>query len=322
MTVCNEEPFVAAAIESILNQTYRDFDFLIIDDASTDRSNAIAASYRDPRIRLVTNPTNLGFTRTLNRGLSMIASEYVARMDGDDVSYPARFEKQIAFLDAHRDVAVAGTQAHSIDVHGRRNRRVAWWHAEWRRPTSDLAMEWYRMFDTPLVHSSVMFRRAAVDAYDERYPLNQDAELWMRVARRHRIANLDEVLIGFRAHPKSMTGDPHRREREGYDALKIGLVHTLLREGLRCDVPRRWAELWTTGDDVHELANVIDQCAARFAEIHPESRDNRDIARHQASMLARMAAKKPSLFLLRRMFRRDAPTAFRFLTRLAAEAFR
>lgn len=334
MAVYNEESFLAEAIDSVLAQTFGDFELVIVDDGSTDRSREIAASYRDPRIRLIVNETNQGLPRALNRGLSAIRSEYVARLDGNDVSFPERLAKQVAHLDAHPNVAVLGTQVLSIDVRGRRIRRVKWWNAQWQRPVGQPAMEWYRIFDTPFVHSSVMFRRAEVEAvggYDERHPINQDAVLWRELALRHAIDNLGEELVGFRFDPRSMTADPTRRERIGYDALRIEIVHKLLREGLRWDdAPRRYAELWTRAhgpDEVRELVAAIEDCTARFDAIHPDARNDRDVARHRASLFARAAEevaaydRRLALSYARRMAALHPASAVRFLPRLALVAF-
>jgi glycosyltransferase involved in cell wall biosynthesis len=328
----NDERFVAAAIESVLGQTFSDFELVIVNDASTDRSRAIAASYPDPRIRLIDNDRNLGLTRSLNRGLSLVRGEYVARLDADDVSLPERLAKQVAWLDAHPEVAALGVQAVPVDVRGRRIRRVPLWNAHWRRPAGGRWMDWYRIFDTPFVHSGVMFRRALVEelgGYDERHPLEQDAELWMRLGRRGQLANLDEALVAFRFHRSSMTGDPSRPERKGYAERRTAIVHALLQELLRWeDVPRHWPALWVAAndpsaelraDDVRELADALDACAERFFTLHPEARRDRDIARHRASMVARLIDKsdaRTSVALYARLLRLDPRTAAMILPRI------
>jgi glycosyltransferase involved in cell wall biosynthesis len=333
MPLYNDERFVAAAIESVLGQTFSDFELVIVDDASTDRSRDLAASYSDPRIRLIDNDRNLGLTRSLNRGLSLIRSEYVARLDADDVAFPARLVKQVAWLDAHPEVAVLGVQAVPIDVRGRRIRRVPLWNAHWRRPTGGRWMDWYRIFDTPFVHSGVMFRRAIVEelgGYDERHPLEQDAELWMRLGRSCQLANLDEPLVAFRFHRSSMTGDPSRPERKGYAERRTAIVRALMQELLRWeDVPvARWAALWVAAndpsaklhpDDVRELADALDACAERFFMLHPEARGDRDIARHRASMIARLIDKsdvRTAASLYARLLRLDPRTAALILPRI------
>jgi glycosyltransferase involved in cell wall biosynthesis len=334
MAVHNEERFLAAAIESVLAQTFADFELIVVDDASTDRSRAIASSSDDPRIRLVANAEQLGQTRSLNRGLALCRGEYVARLDGNDLAFPGRLAKQVAWLDAHPDIGVLGTQAAAIDVHGRRIRRASWWNAAWRKPSDGLELEWYRAFDTPFLHSAVLFRRALVErlgGYDERHDLAQDAELWMRAAAHAGLANLDEPLIAFRFDRGSMTADASRPERVRYPAMKTPVIQQLFRDVLRWpDIPARWAELWVAANvpgpaiapaDVPELAAALDACAERFFALHPEARHLRGIARHRASMLGRLAAaadRRTMLALYARMFRLDFSAALWLLPRLAA----
>ena len=109
LPVYNCELYVRTAIESILNQTFTDFEFLIIDDASTDKTLAVLKKIKDSRIQLIEKPVNSGYTNSLNYGLQMAKGKYIARMDGDDISHPERFAKQIVYLEAHPEVVVCGT---------------------------------------------------------------------------------------------------------------------------------------------------------------------------------------------------------------------
>jgi glycosyltransferase involved in cell wall biosynthesis len=108
MSVYNGEEHLREAIDSILNQTYKNFEFLIIDDGSTDGSVNIIRSYLDPRIRLIKNKKNIGITRSLNKGLKLARGEYIARMDDDDIAFPERLEKQVRFLNEHVNVGLVG----------------------------------------------------------------------------------------------------------------------------------------------------------------------------------------------------------------------
>ena len=118
MAVYNGMPYLPLAIESILGQTYEDFEFLIINDRSTDETREVVLGYRDSRIRLLDNQENIGQTRSLNRGLSETRCELVARMDDDDVSHPQRLERQVRFLEEHADVAVVGSNLTFVDSGG------------------------------------------------------------------------------------------------------------------------------------------------------------------------------------------------------------
>src|SRR2546423_6687976 len=118
MPVYDVAKYLREAIDSILGQTFTDFEFIIIDDASTDRSAEIINSYNDPRIRFIQNEKNVGLIATLNRGLDLAYGEYLARMDQDDVSLPERLAKQVAFMETASDVAASGTWARDIDDKG------------------------------------------------------------------------------------------------------------------------------------------------------------------------------------------------------------
>src|SRR6185436_12613681 len=337
----NCERYVEEAMSSILRQTYTDIEIVFVDDGSTDRTRELATASNDPRIRVVVNDANIGQTRSLNRGLAETRGELIARMDGDDVLFPECLAKQVAWLDAHRDVAALGVQAMPIDGAGRRLRRIEWWNAQWRRPVGALALEWYRMFDTPLFHSGAMIRRDVLadelGGYSESHSLNQDADLWRRMAKRHRLANLDATLLASRQHRGSMTADRGRAERQGHAELKTAIVHELMSDVLQWpDVPRRWAELWVdltnltktiSPDELRELMTAIDRCFARFVELHPEAGRDREIARHRASILARAMRKRSdrglALLLFSKMFVIDPMTALRISPRaLLHVAFR
>jgi glycosyltransferase involved in cell wall biosynthesis len=119
MSVYNGEKYLCEAIDSILNQTFENFEFLIVNDGSTDRTLEILQSYRDPRIKVINNERNIGLTASLNKGLKIAKGEYVARMDADDVSFPHRLEQQKAFLDRNPRVAMVGSWAEVIDESGK-----------------------------------------------------------------------------------------------------------------------------------------------------------------------------------------------------------
>ena len=118
MPAYNAEAYIGAAMESILSQSFGDFEFLILNDCSTDGTEAIIQSYDDPRIVYIKNEKNMGVAATLNKGLAAAQGEYIARMDADDFSLPQRFEKQVAYLDAHPEVVVLGTQVQFFSDRG------------------------------------------------------------------------------------------------------------------------------------------------------------------------------------------------------------
>lgn len=226
MAAYNGAEYLPAAIDSILNQTYGDFEFIIIDDGSTDETPEVIRRYSDPRICAVRNPQNIGLIGSLNRGLDMARGELVARMDADDESLPNRFEEQVRFLDAHPEIGVCGT---AIETFGTR--------VENRTVECDSArLRCMLLFETGLNHNTVILRRSLIQEhnlrYDPDYPHAEDYELWARLADVTEFANLPDKLVRYRLHPESVshanrsvqqqTADRIRREQ----LAKVGIVPT------------------------------------------------------------------------------------------------
>ena len=200
MPIYNGEAFVAEAIESILDQTFQDFEFLIIDDGSTDKSVEIIERYADSRIRLIHNEHHSELVRTLNRGLELAQGKYVARMDADDISLPDRLERQVGFLEANADVGACGTW---VVLMGDREGEI------WRYPESAGGVLCGLLFHASLAHPTVCMRREVFDQhalrFDEGYPHAEDYELWSRASEVISLANIGSVLLRHRIHAGSVT---------------------------------------------------------------------------------------------------------------------
>ena len=198
MGVYNEERFLEDAIESILGQTYQHFEFIVVDDDSTDDSRSIARSFDDPRITLLENDENRGLTASLNRALEAATGTYVARQDADDCSEPDRLARQVAFLEEHEEVAVVGSGAYLIDHAGTViDRRVGYC-----RPKFDEFLE-----KSHLVHGSILARHTVLeelDGYDEFFRYGQDYDLWLRLSKRYPVANVSDPLYRLRVHDDSV----------------------------------------------------------------------------------------------------------------------
>jgi glycosyltransferase involved in cell wall biosynthesis len=208
MPLHNGEAFVVDAVESILGQTFRDFEFLVVDDGSTDRSVKIVEGYADPRIRLVYNEHQLELVRTLNRGLDLARGKYVARMDADDISLPERLERQVDFMEANPDVGICGTWLVTMGDHEGRI---------WRYPESAEEIRCRLLFHAPLGHPTVCMRREMLVRhglhFDEGYLHAEDYELWSRASEAFPLANLDSVLLRYRIHGGSVS-QKHRDAQE------------------------------------------------------------------------------------------------------------
>lgn len=202
LPVYNGQEYLAEAIESVLSQSFSDFEMIVINDGSSDDSGEIINKFDDSRIRYF-EQSNKGLAATLNRGISLAKGEYVARQDQDDVCLPSRFEKQVAFLDANPDVGMVGTAAEIWVGNERTNRCM-------KHPVDDATLTFGLLFDNHFVHSSVTLRRAVfatVGGYSEdssRQP-PEDYELWSRVMRTYKLANLPDVLMVYREVKGSMS---------------------------------------------------------------------------------------------------------------------
>ena len=197
MTVYNGEPYLQAAMDSILNQTYSDFCFLIIDDASTDSTREIVRSYSDDRINLVCLKYNVGQTAALNLGLEQATTPWVARMDADDYSAPTRFEEQMNALKADPSLSCVGTHVWIF----RNDPQVVETVMEPPLHHDEIKRELLR--GTPLIHGSMVVSTAAmrgVGGYDDRYRLIADMELYDNLLPGYIAANVPELLLGVRRH--------------------------------------------------------------------------------------------------------------------------
>ena len=209
MVVRNMERFVGEAVESILNQTYRDFEFIIVDFGSIDQSRAIISSYQaqDRRVRLeVVSPCSLPEARNASCGFAR--GRYIALMDADDVSFPERLERQVAYLEKHPEVALLGSAIKCTGPSGapRFTRDF---------PLTDADIREALTRGTVLHQTTVMFRREVLDVvkgYRKAFPLAEDYDLWLRVIEHFQVANLPEPLVYYRIHSGQVSVQKLRHE--------------------------------------------------------------------------------------------------------------
>jgi glycosyltransferase involved in cell wall biosynthesis len=228
MPVSDAEQFLAEAIESILAQTFADFEFLIIDDGSADSSRAIILGYDDSRIRLLANDRNIGVTQTLNRGTQEARGRYLARMDADDVSMRERLERQVAHLEANPECALVTSFAAIIDNDSERVGDLC----------SDLSpqeLDRKLQLNNHVIHGAVMMRTDVVrrlGAYDESMWHSQDYDLWLRISDEYAIHTLPEFLYSWRKHDQGISS-MHAAEQVRYaklarDAALLRRMHRVL----------------------------------------------------------------------------------------------
>ena len=248
MAVFNGERHLRAAIDSILEQSFSDFELLIVDDASTDSSMSIVADYDDTRIVVVGNEQNLGLTKSLNRGLAVARGEYVARLDADDLAHPDRLALQVAHLDRHPTHALVASAYQRIGDDGTRYPSRA-------APLTAEGIRWRLLFLNAFAHSSVTFRRGvttALGGYDEAFVYAQDYELWSRLADRHPVAALPQELAAYRDSAVSMTNE--REAPGGVDETatisRANMERVAPGTGRRIDREAAWRILFGRAKDV------------------------------------------------------------------------
>jgi len=202
MSVHNGEHFLEDAIVSILSQTYKNFEFIIINDGSEDESLAIIEKYKkkDNRIVLI-NRENKGLPYSLNEGIRKSSGQYIVRMDADDISLPTRFEKQVDFMEKNKDIGVCGTCFESFG-HNTKVRKIF-------LPSGDNELKIRLLFSVAFAHPTVVIRKSILDQYDirykEQYKSAQDYRLWQDLSPYTSFANIQEVLLRYRMTPDSIS---------------------------------------------------------------------------------------------------------------------
>lgn len=223
LCVHNGERFLSAAIDSILSQSFTDFELIIVDDGSTDRSSEIMTGYRDPRISIV-HEANLGYAAASNRGISEATGKYIAKVDDDDIALPTRLEKQFEFLERHPDHVVVGSWADWITENG----RLVYTS---RIPEHDGELQSRLPFSMPVPHAGSLYRTSAlrgVGGYKNlgRYFYNEDVLLMIDLARIGKFANIQEVLSQFR-----ITVSSNSQRATNYVITEREIVEEYFRQG-------------------------------------------------------------------------------------------
>lgn len=223
MPAYNSEKYIAEAIESILSQTFTDFEFIIINDGSTDGTSKIVRKYatRDPRIKFIDNKQNRGLIAVLNQGLDLCTGEYIARMDSDDISRPERFKLQVDYMDTHPNVGVVGAWVRLFgaldDVY------------QYRRTVKLFDM---LIYGANIAHPTAMIRTSVLRNnkiyYDPKYPHAEDYGFWVSIVRVSEIHNLQTVLLDYRWHDTNVSVLHHKTQMESAERVRHDLLETVL----------------------------------------------------------------------------------------------
>lgn len=222
MPVYNAAAYVGQAIESILSQSFHDFEFIIINDGSTDGSEQVILSYSDPRIRYINNDGNKGLIYTLNRGMAMAQGDYIARMDADDISQPQRLEKQLAEFKKDPELVICGS---FIKTFGRSESYIDYMAATNAQILSAIFIA------CPFAHPSVMLKKQALLKLDEVYRSDykhaEDYDLWSRLVFTGHSKNIPEFLLHYREHDQQVSTVYQDIKYRTVEKIQLNLLHRL-----------------------------------------------------------------------------------------------
>ncbi|MGD0781133.1 MAG: glycosyltransferase [Dehalococcoidales bacterium] len=300
MSVYNSEQYLMDAIDSILAQTFGEFEFIIIDDGSTDGSIEILNRYKknDARMKVYRLSQNVGIVEALNRGVKLTTGKYIARMDADDISLPERLERQLAFLDSNPEVGVLGTNIQLIDTAGKKYETLKF-------PTSHTQILWSLCFYNPIVHPSVMIKRDILirtNGYRSGYPCAEDYDLWTRLAGETRFANLSQILLLLRKHTTNIT------IMDGFNNLisSIQIGRRMLNQILDKDVSKETVEiLW---DPKYCLPDEIEQTTKLLVELFDKFISRYNPSESERLFIRQDLAKRLTSLALRRISTRTMST--------------
>lgn len=242
--------YLKAAIESILNQSFEDFEFIIVNDASTDETNKILDYYTDKRIVKIENKTNLGLTISLNKALRIAKGEYIARMDSDDISLPDRLKRQLDYMKIHREIVVLGSWARELGT-----KRIL-------KPIKCLDHEHRRVKmlfrNSGVIHPTAMIRGDFLKKhgirYDEEIKKGQDYALWSEIINYGRIENMEIPLLEYRVHPNQISVK-HKKEQDEYaEKIKVKQMEV---SGMPLD-----------SREIQQLVDIEEIATDNFAELY------------------------------------------------------
>jgi glycosyltransferase involved in cell wall biosynthesis len=324
MSVYNGESHLGEAVESILNQTFTDFEFIIVDDRSTDSTWSILSEYaaRDKRIVLQQNKNNIGLAKSLNKGLAIARGEYIARQDADDISLSVRFANQVEYLDKNIEIGVLGTEVELIDDRGR---PILDFSPPFL-PTTPGMVRWALFFRCCLHHPTVMVRRRVYNnfgGYDPGCPHAEDYELWLRLAvAKIKICNVQQKLVRLRKHSGSVTNVHEKVHRRNADNAVRGALAAHLGKDVSLELVRmmRNQSLINSADDALSTAELINELYDFIVKLQDVSlfemqQIRKDVTRILLNIGIVSARKRPAIFvqMLKRSFFYEAKHTMRLL---------
>lgn len=225
MPVYNGEKYLKESIESILNQTYKNIEFIIIDDCSTDSSFKIIQNFKDVRIKYLKNKKNSGQSASRNNGMNLAKGKYIAIMDADDVSYPERIEKQVIFMEKNVNISILGT---SVDMYDDVSKKSKYNIKGYRTEEVSIGL----LFDAVFTNPTVMLRKKDIlknnILYDANLRVNDDYDFWVKAEEKElNMAVLEDVLLKYRVHPSQESSLKKKEQDEHAKKMRIQLLNLI-----------------------------------------------------------------------------------------------
>ncbi len=211
MLVYNANNFVGKAIQSILNQSYTNLELIIINDGSTDGSMDVINSFNDDRIKLHCNKNNRGIVYCRNKGLKLAKGEYIGMFDADDIAYPKKFEKQIAFLEQNSDYGMVGSWVKQIDEKGKQLPK------SWKLRASSKMIPSIMLFRNYFLQSAVLYRKDCISkfSFSEGFDVVEDYLIWIEIIKEYKTSNLNDYLVNYRIHNNGVTQKQSDKKLDG-----------------------------------------------------------------------------------------------------------
>lgn len=282
MPVYNGERYIREAVESVLHQTFSDWELLIVNDASTDGTEKILESFKDPRLKIIKNDKNLGSVVSRNIAFNQIKSEYVAILDADDVAAPTRLEEQVRFLDAHPDFGLVASWSKTIAENGRQIGHVV------KDTTPPEKIPIKLLFHNVLAFSSVMMRKSAMPAipFKEWSVPVEDVALYLKMLPNSKFAILPKVLVNYRSHEKGISKVYGAKRREVMDKLINGELKKFGIETSPEELKIHRTNFGYGGENVEEFIRK------REAWLLKLIRQNQNVARYPQELFEEVVAEK------------------------------
>ena len=217
MPAYNAEKYIREAIDSILNQTFKDFEFIIVNDGSTDSTKTIIESYVDPRIKIINHNTNQGIYISRNWGLKIAQGEFIANFDSDDISMKNRLEEQLSFMMKYPDIVVIGSWMEMMDMKFSKTYILKY-------NCDPAIIKWDQILKNQISNPASFFRKKTIDEvgyYRKKYKYAGDYDFWSRISRKYKMSNISKALVRQRVHNKSITGTPRTHKIQTHLTLEV-----------------------------------------------------------------------------------------------------